>query len=240
MKERYLQKGIKRKVCLSEYKRSSTFPFIWRTHLWFLNYVIVHDVNGAVAKHHWFLGYMYALNVHGFRIFVKEFFHVYSFKVFFKRIVFICTFLSKWDDRQRSTYRQAGGLYDLWVWYKVEDGRAMLAEGSFPEIAAKVCVLSAWSNGSGKGLRGSHKTLSLSVCPIRILSSLSIRWYIAREETDLWPVTASIWALPYICFARIVAPVALIEWFVYVCERAHFSLRVVMNAWSVFSPNGLL
>lgn len=54
--------------------------------------------------------------------------------------------------------------------------------------------------------------LSINVCPIRILSSLSTRWYKERDATDLYPVTVMICALQYEFLARTVAPVARIEW----------------------------
>ncbi|KAH3751746.1 hypothetical protein DPMN_186315 [Dreissena polymorpha] len=46
-----------------------------------------------------------------------------------------------------------------------------------------------------------------------------------------------IWAGLYIFFDKIVAPVALIEWFVYNRERLHNLLIVDMNDCSVCSPN---
>jgi hypothetical protein len=41
-------------------------------------------------------------------------------------------------------------------------------------------------------------------------------------------------------FARIVAPVALIEWLVYTSDNLYFLLKLVMKVSSIFSPSGAL
>ncbi|CAC5375613.1 unnamed protein product [Mytilus coruscus] len=53
--------------------------------------------------------------------------------------------------------------------------------------------------------------LSVNVCHIRILSSLSTRWYKERDATDLCPVTAIICTLQYELSAGTVATVARTE-----------------------------
>jgi hypothetical protein len=74
------------------------------------------------------------------------------------------------------------------------------------------------------------------VCCQWLYRPVSTRWYVVSDCTDLCPVTAMIWADPYMFFAKTVAPVAHIEWLVYIWDKLHFLLSSDINTLSFFSP----
>ena len=76
--------------------------------------------------------------------------------------------------------------------------------------------------------------------PMSILSSSETRSYTTIDDTDLWPDTDITCFWPKRSWRRRVTPVTRTEWLLYVLDREHFSLSLLIKVANVFTPIGRL